>query len=110
MEMRVDEAGHDDATGNVDLLATLVVAAGADDTLARDGNVRGDEVARHEVEELSALQDDIGRLPAGSLIDEAFQVGHGEVSRFHCEQTLAGWRQEKRAAASNCACWLRLGR
>jgi hypothetical protein len=80
VQMGIDETGNDDAAGNVDFGATVVVAAGADDALARDGDIRGDELTRHEIEELPALQHDIGRLAAGSLIDEAFQVGHGEVS------------------------------
>ncbi|MCY1227100.1 hypothetical protein D9M72_393600 [compost metagenome] len=33
VQMRVDEAGHDDAAGNVDFLASVVVAEGADDAV-----------------------------------------------------------------------------
>ncbi len=75
MQMRVDEAGHDDPAGDIDLGLALVVAAGADDAVAADGDIRCDQFAGHEIEEAPALQHDIGRLAARALVDEAFELG-----------------------------------
>ncbi len=46
MQMRVDEAWNDDLAGNIDLGLAAIVAAGADDAVAADGNVRLDEFTR----------------------------------------------------------------
>ncbi len=77
VEMRIDEARHDDAAGDVDLLAALIVAAGADDTPTRDGDVGGNEFPRDEIEEPPALEHDFRRLAAHALIYETLQrFGH----------------------------------
>ena len=74
MQVRIDETGDDDAAGDVDLGRAGIAAAGADDALPAERDVGGDELAGDEVEEAPALQHDVGRLAAGSLVDQPFEA------------------------------------
>jgi hypothetical protein len=49
MEMRVNEARHDDLAGDVDLLHAPVHAMGAHDRVATDCDIGGNDLARDEV-------------------------------------------------------------
>ncbi len=70
VQMRVDEAGHDDPAGNVDLGCALIIRTGADDAVAADGDIGCDKFARHQIEEATALQHEVGWFAAGALVDE----------------------------------------
>ena len=78
MQVRIDEAGNDNPAGNVDFLQARVTSIGADDAVAADGDIGGDEVAGHQIEEAAALEDDIGGNAAGALVDQLFKFfAHG---------------------------------
>ena len=84
VQMRIDEAGDDDAAADVDFLTTFIVAASADDTVARDRDVRDDQFAGDEIEEASPLEHDVRGFAANPLIDEPFQrFGHARNPALH---------------------------
>ena len=82
--MRVDEARNDDPAGNVDFRDAFVSSAGPDDAVAADGDVGGNEFSCHEIEEATALEDDIGRRAACALVDQLFKsFAHGGSCLFN---------------------------
>ena len=85
VQMGVDEAGHGNQPGRVDHLAALIVAIGPDDRVAADGDIGLDQPAADQVEQLRALDHEVGRLVSAPLRDPEGQflsgdfgsVGHG---------------------------------
>jgi len=90
VQVGIDEARDDDAAGDFNLGFADVVAAGADDAVAAEGDVGGNELAGDEVEEASALQDDVGRTAAGALVDQPFEaVAHHRSPNPLLRETLS---------------------
>ena len=61
VQVRVDESGNDEASGCVQRLAAPVVADARDDAVD-DRDVGIEPLAREDREDLSALDDEVGRL------------------------------------------------
>jgi hypothetical protein len=76
--MRVDKTGNGDQAFAVDLALALVCFIGADDAVAADGDIAGDQFAGHQVQKFSVLDDDIGIFTSQGLVDAMFQ-------KFRCD-------------------------
>ena len=76
VQMRVDEAGHQDLAAHVDHVAAIVFGAGADDPVAADRHVSVQKRAGHQVEDAAAAQDEIGGAVAARLGDAGLDRGH----------------------------------
>jgi hypothetical protein len=61
MHVRVDEAGHDEAAGGIELLCALV-GAEAGDVAVDHGDVGLEPLAREDGEDPAAAHDEVGRL------------------------------------------------
>ena len=75
MQMRVDEARHQDQPGDVDH-AGAVVFADARDAVAADRHVARHHRAGDQIEDPAAAQDQVGGLIAPGHGDAAFQIIH----------------------------------
>ena len=73
----VDEAGDDDLAADVDLADARVFAEGPDDPVVADRHVALDQFAADEIEDPSALQDDVGLGEPLPLLDGAAEKGDG---------------------------------
>ena len=73
MQMRVDEAGHQELAGHVDDPLALVTGADAHDPVAANGHVARNPCACHHVPDGAARQHQIGGFVAAPLRDTGFQ-------------------------------------
>ena len=71
VEMGVDEAGHGEEAAAVDLARALIGRVGADDAIARDGDVGHRHAAIDDVEQADIPDDQIGGRGAPALVDGA---------------------------------------
>src|SRR5215468_8951077 len=78
MDVAVDEAWHRDQTSALDLSGARIGFADADDAVARNGDVAGDNLTRREVEDADALDHQVGGRLAARLVDDVGQSGLGE--------------------------------
>ena len=69
MEMGVDEARHRDTAASLDDAPARVASVGADDRVAADGDIGGDQGSRDEVEEPDVLDHEVGGFGAPPLGD-----------------------------------------
>ena len=72
MEMRVDKSRNDGLSRDVNFALALVLAMGANDFIAADGDVGFYEITCYEVEELAMLEYKIGGLAPRALVDAVF--------------------------------------
>jgi len=114
MEVGVDEAGHEDEVCDINHARGLIMGTDANNRIATNGDIAGDEVARHEAEYGAAAQDEIGGLGACALRDALVERGFGHSGaplgvKTGCHgdaaQGRAGMKMSKKWAcfAVNCA-------
>ncbi len=82
VQVRVDEAGHQDQPGHVDHLCGVVRIAGADDAVTDDRHVALEQRAGHQVEHAAAAQHDVGRRLAARRRDAFLQGVHALCPAF----------------------------
>ena len=77
VDVGVDEAGRGDPAAGVDLPPAPVGLIGADDPVAADRDVALVQGAGRDVQDASALDHEVSRLPSQRLIDPAAKLGPG---------------------------------
>jgi hypothetical protein len=77
MHMGIDKARHRDQPLAVDLPLAAITLISADDALAANGNVAGNQLAGHQVQKPGVLDDDVRILPRQRLVDAMFQKPRG---------------------------------
>lgn len=75
VEMGVDEAGHGEEAGGVDLACAGISRVGAGDTVAGNGDVGDGDAARDEIEETDVADHKVGGRGALPLRDRAGEKG-----------------------------------
>jgi hypothetical protein len=74
VQVRVDEAGHENEARDVDLAPAAVAAERADDAVAADRHVARQQRARDQVEDPPALQHQLGRFGTPPLPDRRGKI------------------------------------
>ncbi len=72
MQMSIDETRNNDFSGNVYFADAFIGSTGANDGIPANSNVRGDQLSGHEVEKATALENQLCRLSASTLVDARF--------------------------------------
>ncbi len=83
VEVGVNEAGHGEQPGAVDLAGARIGLIGADDAVAADGDVGDRHAAIDDIEQADILDDQIGGHGAPALVDgtrEKGFVGHAQAA------------------------------
>ncbi len=83
VQMRVDKAGHREEAAAIDLATPGIGLVGADDAVARDGDIGGGDAAIDDVEQPDVLDDQVGGLGAVSLRNRTGKGGFVVHRVFH---------------------------
>ena len=101
MQMGVDEPGYDDLAGDVDCVDALIAFQCSHNAIATDGDIALAQLARGQVEQSAALQDNVSRRLARALVDHVTKsVCHGLSLFAACpNQEPAGFSADRSSLA-----------
>ena len=91
--MGVDESGDDDLAADVDLAGAAIVGERACDAVGANRHVTDKKLARYEVEDVPALENEVGLVDPLPLRDGAGQKGGGVAhpDSFETDGIVSGW-------------------